>query len=1428
MPGGKSMPEQHTFLFEVSWEVCNKVGGIYTVIKSKIKEAVRNFGEHYCLIGPLLDNNPEFEESEDTQAASVRTELLRTGFHLKVGRWKTPEKPLVILVGYKNTLDSNRLLYQLWEDHSVDSMSGGWDYIEPVMFSTMAAKVIEVMSNTMPNLAIVSQFHEWMCGAGLLYIKKKVPRVSTIFTTHATVLGRSMCGSGTDIYKILSDINPDQEAARHHVQAKHSIEKATAREADCFTTVSEITAIEAQYLLKNHPDLTLPNGFNVHQAPAFDSTPNFFNKNRERLLSFASHFLRRDLPSADTVIISTSGRYEFRNKGIDMFLEALSQVTHNPENWGNKHLLVYLFILTGAVDLSKRKNDAEEAAPLTIYSQISTHPLWDPNNDPIVNTCKRLNLQNNHDDNVNIVFVPVYLNGNDGVFNMEYYEALSGCDLTVYPSYYEPWGYTPLESIAYSIPTVSTDLAGFGRWIITQNLESEGIKILKRFDRAFQDTVTELKDHIISFINLSRERIKALRQDVRQTAFKAEWSIFFEQYMAAVNLAKRECRNRLQGHVKQRVIEFKDVEYRGADSQRPRFRKFSVKTSIPPELDRLRDIASNVWWSWNTDAHELFSLLGSVQYDKLGHNPIALLETINPKKLLDAASNENYIQLYKNVVAKFEKYTSQQKCLVAGAEDKFKHHPVAYFSMEYGFHESLPIYSGGLGILSGDHIKSASDLNINMVGVGLLYKNGYFKQGISRDGEQLVEYYYNDFFRMPLLECHRNNEKMVVSIEFPGRKVNARIWEAHVGRVIVYFFDTDIPENSPADRTITSKLYGGGKQVRIEQEILLGIGGIRLFGQLGITPSVYHLNEGHSAFLIIERLINLTRDHGLDIETAREVIKSSTVFTTHTPVPAGNETFDMPLVENYLRNYSESQGLPWQEVADLGHKNITDTGPYEMTALALKNTCKRNGVSRLHGEVSRKMWTDIWSGFLTEEVPITHITNGVHAATWITTEIKALINKFCSLNFNADLLNKTEWKKLDQIPDDTLWLNHVNLKNKLFDLIKERVSANWTREGEDPALLDRFLANLTPAPLTIGFARRFASYKRATLILRDLERLKKLLSNSKGKVQLIFAGKAHPNDKAGFDLIRQIVQLSKKEEFLGKIIFVENYDMMLARRMISGVDVWLNTPRRPLEASGTSGQKAGMNGILNMSVLDGWWDECCEEGNGWAIGDRKEYKNPETQDIVDCDSFYDHMENETIPLYYTRNSKGIPDKWVRMMKNSMTRVISEFNTHRMLSDYTVKMYIPAADKYVSFAGDNFQKAREIAMWKKSIRARFPSIHINSFSISGIEGDILNVGDELSFALEVHKGKIDRDEIRAEIVIFQDLEEDALHFLGDDVALREDIALVPMTVAEEAADILKYSGMYKAAKSGKFNYGIRILPCHPEVDDHKDLNLVFWG
>jgi len=1429
------MINEKRFLFEVSWEVCNKVGGINTVIKSKIEEAKKIFGDNYCLIGPMFEHNPEFYEEYHVDYKNLRERLKEASIHTMIGRWKAYGNPRVILVDYTNYLQQDQVLYQLWENFSVDSMAGSWDYLEPVLFSTMAGKIIEQIALLVSKHDIMVHFHEWITGAGLLYLKMNVPNIALTFTSHATVLGRTMAGNGIDIYNMYQNIDSKQEAIKNNVTAKHSLESISAIEADCFTTVSEITAMEAKHILYVNPDIILPNGFNVDKIPDYDQNINYYKTNREKLLKFASQFLMQDLEK-NTIIMSTSGRYEFHNKGMDLIIESLGKI-NEMEYVFNKEIIMFFFIIGGFVDMSKERAGEKEKINITYskYSMISTHPLGDPYHDPIVNECHKMNLQNNTSDKVKIIYVPVFLNGRDGVLNMEYYDALSGCDLTIYPSFYEPWGYTPFESAAYSIPTVSSDVSGFGKWIISNKMECEGIKILKRFGVDYNESIQDLTDYIISFIQNDIGSLNKMRISLKKIAQNAKWETFYQNYLTAYDIAAKARDDRISGKTKREEgmsARARKQYLLRLDPTHPKLRHFAIKPIIPDKIKKLKKLASNIWWSWDTEATQLFEKIDPELYKKSKKNAVDILELIGIKRLNEIISDEDYMSLYQKVITKFDNYLSYDKPLLENIEYISKDRPVAYFSMEFGFHESMPLYSGGLGILSGDHIKSASDLNLPLIGVGLFYKNGYFKQIISKDGEQIAKYDLNNANRMPLkLLTTEKDETLVISVDMPGRTLYAQIWDAQIGRITVYLLDTDMPMNSFSDRDITAKLYGGGSTTRIEQEILLGIGGVRLLeNKLNIHPSVYHLNEGHSAFLIIERLINLMKNKSMDIDCAKEVIKASTVFTTHTPVAAGNESFDISLVENYFKNYIQSSSLYLNEFFEMGHRQHSDSAPYEMTVLALKNSYKRNGVSRLHSIISREMWSDLWKRFIVDEVPIQHITNGVHVPTWLSDEMKEIFIKHASINLDEALLKKDEWNKISSIPDEILWDTHLSLKKKLFEFIKEKITNNWEREGESPHLLDKFLLVLNHTPLTIGFARRFATYKRATLFLRNPDRMRRILLNEKYPVQFVFAGKAHPADKQAHMLIKEIIDLSKKQEFLGKIIFLEDYDINMSRKLIAGVDIWLNNPRRPLEASGTSGQKAAINGVINASVLDGWWDEAYNSKNGWAIGGRNEYKNIETQDIADSNSFYDLLENKIIPAYYSKNNKNIPQNWVKIMKESIITVISEFNTHRMLRDYVEKMYEPASKRYIDFIDNNFEKTKEVVKWKKSIKNRFASININDVSIDGISEDTIDMNDEITVFFEINRGDVSKDELKAEMVVFQDKNQGESTSTNGSGGTKyiDEFKYLTMNPIEETGSKIKYMCKFKGEKSGKYKYGIRILPYFQNMDDIIDLNLVYWG
>ena len=896
------------FLFEVSWEVCNKVGGIYTVIKSKIPEAVRTYGENYYLLGPDLKSNQEFEETDEECWGRIREGTAIKEIPCRFGRWNVPGSPKVILVSPGKKFNKDQLLFEIWEDYGVDSIAGGWDYVEPVMFSYACGAVIETIYNLIVRPVdgeALAQFHEWMCGAGLLCVKKRVPEIGTVFTTHATILGRTIAGSGMDIYSAIDHISPQREASAYNISAKNSMETATARESDCFTTVSEITASEAKNFLGRTPDCVLPNGLDMDSIPDYAKDRTKTLASRSHLLDFASKFLRRDL-SPDTKILIISGRYEFHNKGIDVFLQALGRL--DKEMTAGQTILAFICVLAEHMAITTAALPAagvpEPSTPL-----ITTHRLKNELTDPILGTCNSLGLKNLAQNRVNIIFVPAYLNGHDGLINMDYYETLSGCDLGIFPSYYEPWGYTPLESAAHAVPTVTTDLAGFGMWVLNRIGDNKGVVILKRHATAIGDVVNALHDTLMDFLSWSTEEMTVRRVEARRVALQANWRDFYKNYTAAYEKALGIAHGRMSKLATTEYRERMRRTFAGTASVQPHFRTFTAVVSLPGEIRRLRELSYNLWWTWNPDALELFTYLDPKLWEDTGHNPVKMLESLSPERLKEASENEGYKNLYNKIMEKFDHYMGEKTNGRPDLEPIKSSSPVAYFSPEFGIHESLPIYSGGLGVLAGDQLKAASDLKIPMVGIGLLYRSGYFRQRIDRDGWQIADYPENDFSNMPvqIVQDDRGNS-VQLAVELPGRTLFANIWEVKVGRVVLYLLDTDISRNTVQDRNITARLYADDPRIRIEQEILLGMGGVKLLRKMGITPSVYHMNEGHSAFLLFELINNFIIDEGLSFEEAKEAAMGYTVFTTHTPVEAGNERFNKEVVDYYFASFFKRWG----------------------------------------------------------------------------------------------------------------------------------------------------------------------------------------------------------------------------------------------------------------------------------------------------------------------------------------------------------------------------------------------------------------------------------------------------------------------------------------------------------------------------------------
>ena len=1265
--------QQKYFLFEISWEVFSKVGGVYTVITSKLSETIKVFGEHYFVLGPDLKTNTDFEETDEVIWNDIREGVAIKEIPCRFGRWKAPGRPKAILVGSGEKYDKDQLLYQLWEDYGVDSIAGGPDYVEPVMFSYAASEVIETINNIIVRprgMRSVAHFHEWMTGAGLLGLKKMAPEVGSVFTIHTTMLGKTLSYSGVDIYSQMDHISPQQEASAHNITAKCSLETASAREADSFTTVSQITAMEAKNFLGRSPDIITPNAISFEAIKDLAADNSEALKSREKLLAAAKRFLGSDFPD-NTKILMTSGRGEFENKGINIFLSALGRLNAEPD--GDKKILAFIFVLGKYTDLiASLKNGGVPLDPT--HPPISTHKIYNEASDPILQTCEHVGLKNLPHDRVKVIYVPAYLNGFDGLINMPYYETLSGCDLSVFPSHYEPWGYTPLESAAYAVPTITTDQAGFGLWVQQAMGENNGVILLKRMGQSDVSMEDSLHTIIADFIKKSTVELQEMRTAARGAAVKANWKDFLQNYLEAYQTALAVSENRAKV-IQQQELEAKlKHTFAGISSVSPHFRNFTAVANLPQKISRLRELAYNLWWAWNPHALELFSALDPKLWEEMGNNPVRMLETVSHDRLLEISENANYLDLYAHILKQFDDYMEEKPIspLIADPRSKLKRlSPVAYFSTEYGLHECLPIYSGGLGTLSGDHLKTASDLNAPLVGIGLFYNHGFFHQLIDGNGAQTEEYRKNEPSGMPM-EFVRDDKgnPVQISLELPGRTLFANIWEIHVGRTQLYLLDSDVTKNTPSDRNITERLYCSDPKIRIEQEILLGIGGVKLLKKLGIRPRVYHINEGHSAFLIFELISFLMTEDGLSFNEAVEVVHSCVTFTTHTPVEAGNEQFSQELMEHYFSSFVKRTGIPWPQFLQLGLKEDSDGKFFFMTILALKMAYKSNAVSWLHEEVSKRMWRNVWKGLDESDLPIEHITNGIHSFSYIAPRMKSVFNTFLGMDWDKHLSDPGYWKKVQEIPNNIIWRTRYELRQKLIDFLRNEVSRNWMKYGYSKTWQEELFSRLNPAALTICFARRFAPYKRATLVFADLNRLDRIVNHPTRPVQIVFAGKAHPQDGYGKDLIRKVIEVCKDPRFRGRVFFVENYNIAIARRLVQGGDVWLNNPRRPLEASGTSGEKVVANGVINLSVSDGWWIEGYDGTNGWTLGPVVNNYGEETSDAdrEDGESLYSLLENTVVPMFYERELSGLPERWIAMIKRSMQTLIPRFNTERMLKE----------------------------------------------------------------------------------------------------------------------------------------------------------------
>ncbi|MHC4135747.1 MAG: alpha-glucan family phosphorylase [Planctomycetota bacterium] len=1400
------------FLYVVSWEVCNPGGGVHTALATSARLIDSHYGHETLYIGPDLwaerAAGAKFEPDEvQPPLAAFAAER---DVPVRFGRWNVDGAPAAALIDFGRLLDrKNRILGDLWNDFAVDSIHADWDTVERILFGYAAGTFLELHyhAEIRPRARrAVAHFHQWMSAAGLLHIARTTPQIATVYTPHGTALGRRLAGDGVRLRSELDTIDPASSAQERGMEAQHTLEAAATQQASVLTVVNEQTKPETTQLLGRRPDLVTPNGYVARDRVDAEHR----HEVRAAILRAAERFLGTPLDAAATRIVFSSGRYEFRNKGFDVAIRALGRLRER-ESKPPRHLLFAIFVsapqtgLRHEVVVRLKRSDLKGDG-----CGICTHTLARPETDPICKAAREAGLTNRPDDPVHLIFCPVMLDGRDPLFPYSYRDVIQASDLTVFPSLYEPWGYTPLESLAAGVPTVTTDATGFGRFVLTlPEAEREAVTVLS----ADNDPADELADELARFLARPDEEIAALRRAGGAVVERTDWQALVGPTLEAHELALERTGSRwvtTTGPGYTGLSRRSLVGIRARSEDRPRLHAFAVAAAIPERIAGLLTLATNIWWTWNHGARELFERIDPEAFLRMHGNPVRLLRGGDPERIEAAAEDADYLAHYDEVLAEFNRYREEPAADAPAT---------AYFCAEFALHESLPIFSGGLGVLAGDHLKSASDLRLPLVGVGLLYAHGYFVQRIQADGSQRAEFRLTNVRDTPVVEVRDGDgQPLRIAIRLPEHEMRARVWRVDVGRVPLYLLDANIPENDPADREVTDRLYPSDREPRLRQEILLGIGGWRVLRALGQTPRVAHLNEGHSGFLLLERLLGLVESEGLTYEEAVTVVRNSTVFTTHTSVPAGHDRFSEGLMRRYFGHVAHRLGLEWEQFLDLGRTTPGDH-EFSMTVLALKLSGHANGVSLLHGDVSREMLSDVWPAVHRAESPVDSVTNGVHLATWAGPEIDGLLRRHLSPTWAQTHPGVDEWQRAHAFPDEELWDAHVAQKMRMIHFLRESVEVTGLRREESPKVLRHRLDGIDEDALWIGYARRFAPYKRAALVFQDAARLERLLADEERPVRLLFAGKSHPDDGEGSELVRTIVKKTTEPRFAGRVFFLEDYDISLARRLVAGVDVWLNTPTRPLEASGTSGMKACLNGVVQVSILDGWWCEGHDGLNGWAFGEGREYESPEMQAEYDSRSLYTLLEGRVVPLFFERDADGLPRRWIERMKHTLATVPGRFNTHRMVGDYVRTAYAPLDAAVAALVADDYAGARERAAQYARLREAWSDVQIEDLSVSDPSRGSIGVGEVFEVRARVKLGSLPPEAVAVELYVGP---------VGVAGELREPV-VIPLLRDGDAQDgVAEYAGAFLPQGAGAFQYGVRVLPVVDSFHEAAHLGLVRWA
>jgi len=1391
----KDIQYKPDYIFEVSWEVCNKVGGIHTVLCTKAPLLQENWGDRLIMIGPDLHTStgahPEFTEDKDL-FPTWKAHVEQAGLRVRTGRWNIPGQPLVMLIDFTTLYQQkNAIFTDLWVKFRLDSLSGQWDYIEPALFGYAAGMAIAQFYHCHLNATdrIIAQFHEWMTGAGILYLESNIPQVATVFTTHATVLGRALAGAGLPLYNHLTTINPEQAARDYNITSKHSLEKTAAATADCFTCVSELTAQECEHLLGKHPDIITPNGFSAAFVPD-DKT---FNSRRaaarNKLLAVATALLQQPLPD-DSLLVLNSGRYEFHNKGIDLFIDSMGML--NKAGVPGKTIIAFLFIPAAHTGPRKTLQDRLLQPDLSHprSGEILTHNLQGEHADPVMNRIQQRQMDNAPGSPVKIIFAPIYLDGADGIFNAAYYDIIIGFDLAVFPSFYEPWGYTPLESLAFHIPAVTTSIAGFGATVSRlPAYNGQGLYIANR-EESDEQAAAAIAGIIKSYATQAADVTAAARQSAFSISLQFRWEHLIGRYYTAYDIALQKSQQR-EELFREKPQAAPLVIHETTPAPAPVWRSLQVQAALPAALQALQEIAANLWWSWNTDAAALFACIDDKQWEESGHNPLAVISTMGLDAIRKLMNDSRFMGMLKTQHTRLLYYLQAPPARLPLA---------AYFSMEYGLLSGLKIYAGGLGVLAGDYLKAASDSYMPLVAVGLLYQDGYFKQVISPQGDQVALPDHLDTSMLPLYRVNDSTGKpLVISVAFPGRTVSAGVWKVNVGRIALYLLDTQVAANRQEDRRICARLYPGNRELRLQQEILLGIGGVRLLAALDIQPDVFHINEGHAAFTVFERIRQLMQHAHLDFNEALEIIKASTQFTTHTAVAAAMDLFDEAQLRAYLSYLATDFNISWEQLMAFGQAN-GNREKFSMFYLAAHLSQEINAVSKLHRQVSCKLLQPLWKDFRPGELHITSVTNGVHVPTWTAVQWQQL--------------PPDEKAHIADLPPARIWALRQALKQEMLQAIRSRLQTALTGAHENAGALLRMLNGLKSNALFIGFARRFAPYKRAQLLFTDLQRLAAIVNNAARHVFIIFAGKAHPDDGEGAALIKKVILAARQPELSSHILFLEDYDMALGALLVKGVDVWLNTPRPEREASGTSGMKAVLNGVLHCSVKDGWWAEACREGAGWVLEGSYSFEEEVLQDTQDAALLYSMLENDIVPLFYERNSDGLPEAWINRIKRSFADIAPACDMQRVAGEYGA-CYEKLHSRSQVLQANRYALAKELAAWKKKMLAAWQQVHVMDMRLPNNNSGIQKLGESFSVSITLSTGSLAVNDLGVEILV--SAAPDTYDYLQ--------VQALPVSAVNGSR--VTFSNHISLAFSGSYTYSFRVFAKHTALPHRMDFPLVTW-